>query len=504
MKPILSVEQTRNADHLAIKKYGIPSMLLMENAGRGIAEEIMQKYPKLTSCAVVCGPGNNGGDGMVIARWLSDFGVNVSIIFLRQYSKLSPDMKKQLAICQKLKLPIRVYHDNQDEIESIFHDVEVIVDALFGSGFKGMLDQDAKELVAMMNYADASTFSVDIPSGLNADTGNGDWCVQADYTVALETYKLGHFINLGLEACGQLSLKPVGLQLAEQKISPIMRLLEPDDLMLNYRFRTSHKGVWGKLMIIGACNGFTGATFMATAAALKTGAGYVYVLHREEQERLFASRLTEAIYQKAPQTKDKLPDAKKVKQILKDATAILIGPGLGKDEWSMQMLKIVAQLDLPVVFDGDALNLLSTDQKLLAQAAHEKAIFTPHLGEFCRLSDLDLDVLQSDPISAIQGFMPDTLAGLVLKSNYTLIRDYEKLYLCTAGNDGLAKAGSGDVLAGMIASFLAQGRSSRDSAINACLLLGITAEKMAQNMATQAITASGIIQNLLKEDICTN
>lgn len=497
MIPIYSLKQTKDADAHAINEFGIPSMSLMENAGLAITKQILNLYPKLKHCTIACGPGNNGGDGLVIARWLVDMDVDVTVILL-PHTRMSREMEAQLKICRALDIYILDFDEDSLTVDDAFYETDLIVDALFGSGFKGEISGAAAQLLSMIEDSFAPVLSVDIPSGLDADTGNSTNCVIADHTIALETLKPGYFMNLGPLVCGRLSVAPVGLHLKTQAIPPVLHRLEESDLLLDYRTKVSHKGVWGKLMIIGGCDGFTGATFMATAAALKTGAGYVYVLHRANQEALFAGRLTEAIYQKVPETKQQLPDSRKVKQMLKEASAILIGPGLGQDDWSLKMLELtVQQKDIPVIYDGDALNLLARHPKLLQETAHQMSIYTPHHGEFCRLAKVEMPALRNDPMATLQAFMPQSDACILLKSHYSLIRCGEELYLNSFGNDGLAKAGSGDVLAGMLASFAAQGLSPVASATNASLLLGLTAEKMAQRMATQAITASGIIDSLL-------
>lgn len=499
MIPIYSLKQTKNADSHAINEFGIPSMSLMENAGLAIVKQILTLYPDIKHCTIACGPGNNGGDGLVIARWLVDLDVDVTVVLL-PHSRMSVEMEAQLKICRELDLYILDFDEDSLIVDDAFYETDLIVDALFGSGFKGEISGAAEQLLSMIEDSFAPVLSVDIPSGLDADTGNSTYCVKSDHTIALETLKPGYFMNLGPVVCGQLSVVPVGLHLKSQAIPPLLYKLEESDLILDYRSRASHKGIWGKLMIIGGCDGFTGATFMSTAAALKAGAGYVFVLHRANQESLYASRLTEAIYQKVPQTKEQLPDTRKVKQMLKEASAILIGPGLGQDDWSLKMLELVVQQkDIPVVYDGDALNLLAKNPKLLQETAHHNSIYTPHHGEFCRLAKVEMSTLKADPIATLKAFMPQSDACILLKSHYSLIHSREELYLNSFGNDGLAKAGSGDVLAGMLASFAAQGLSPVSSAINASLLLGLTAEKMAQHMATQAITASGIIDNLLRK-----
>jgi hydroxyethylthiazole kinase-like uncharacterized protein yjeF len=497
MIPLYSLKQTKNADAHAINEFGIPGMSLMENAGLAIAKRILKLYPKLRHCTIACGPGNNGGDGLVIARWLVDMEVDVTIILL-PHPRMSREMEAQLKICRALELYILDFDEDSLTVDDAFFETDLIVDALFGSGFKGEIGGAAAQLLTMIEDSLAPVLSVDIPSGLDADTGNSTNCVIADHTIALETLKPGYFMNLGPLVCGELSVAPVGLHLKTQAIPPTLYKLEESDLILDYRSKVSHKGVWGKLMIIGGCDGFTGATLMSTAAALKTGAGYVYVLHRDSQEELFAGRLTEAIYHKVPETVRQLPDTRKVKRMLKEASAILIGPGLGQDDWSLKMLEIVVQQkDIPVVYDGDALNLLARHPKLLNYSAHQMSIYTPHHGEFCRLAKIEMQTLRNDPIAALQAFMPQSDACILLKSHYSLIRSGDELYLNSFGNDGLAKAGSGDVLAGMLASFAAQGLSPLTSACNASLLLGLTAEKMTQHMASQAITATGIIANLL-------
>jgi len=499
MNHVLTVEQTRAADIAAFKELGIPSPILMENAGRGCAFQIVN-YFKLQPgeyVMVLCGSGNNGGDGAVIARWLKIMGMQVAI-GLTDNRKGSPDTKLNLDICTAMEIEIHPLSEVLEVMPFMLQSASLVVDAIYGTGFKGKLPTRIAELIRLLNKSPVPACSVDIPSGVNADNGLSELCVMADLTVAMETFKPGHFLGEAKLYCGKLAIVPIGIPEELYTRKEHMRLLQDEDYEPPLRLPTAHKGYYGRLIIIGGCEGFTGASLLSAGAGLRAGAGYVYVYHRKEFASLYAARLTEALHVSVPEDKKGMPDVHLVHEMWKDAGAILIGPGLGTDAWALAMLKIVLEhTHIPTVLDADALNLISQNRILLPKLNRPNLVITPHFGEFCRLAAISIDALRADPIGCLKSWLPQSPMKILLKSHVSLFRAYQQVSIINTGNDGLATGGSGDVLAGIIASFLAQLEDSEDAAVKGAILLGKTANHLAGKRSPASIIPSDLIQNLM-------
>lgn len=501
MNNILSAAQMRELDRKVIEEFGIPSLVLMENAGKGIAELIARDFLKhfRLSAVVLCGRGNNGGDGAVIARWLKIWGYDVRIVRVGS-GEVSPDARINFALCDKLDIP--VFHcqniDQLAELPAFMQDSSTVIDAVFGTGFKGDLDDFHKSFFITILQIGMIFLAVDIPSWVNADTGLARIENAVNATYAIGAYKYGHFVGFGKTWCGKLELIDIGIPRSYfEQIKPA-QLITQVTAMYPERMGFAHKGTYGKVMIFGGTLGYTGAAVMAANSALRSGAGLVYILSRFETADIYAVKLTETICLCITESdKDQLPIKKDLLEDLADADCVLIGPGLGLDDYAMKLITIVLEnCECPVVIDADAITLISQNPVLYRHLSKKNLLLTPHVGEFSRLAGVDLEALISDTMGHLSRFVKKHHAQVLLKSSTTIYYDETVTTVNISGNDGLATGGSGDVLAGIIASFIAQQMSIPDAAINASYLMGETAQMLEVKRATPSILPRDIIENL--------
>lgn len=501
MLDLLTSAQMKDLDARTINEFGIPARVLMETAGKGCADLLIEEYPELLSgdVCVLCGKGNNGGDGAVIARWLHQYGCDVNILRAGAGAP-SPDAKANFDLCAALDIPLEIISKPEDLplAEELMRGCSLVVDAVFGTGFKGRPEPFYEDLFALVNTAADFIVSVDIPSGLDADTG---WCgeaIYADLTIAIESLKLGHITGLGDEACGDLHVVPIGIPNHYYPPLDSVKLFTDEDFQPPMRHAQSHKNDFGKVYVFGGIQGYTGASVMSAQAALRSGAGYVFVPHRPELSGLYGAKLTEALPVAIPQSpKTGLPDAKALSALLADAAAVLIGPGLGRDDYALKLLEFALKsVKVPLVVDADGLNLLAANPAMFKYLAKPNVLLTPHWGEFSRLARIPKPSLEKDCLGPLRKFAAEHGARILLKSHFSVYHDADFTWVSDSGNDGLATGGSGDVLSGIIASFLAQGLEIPDAAINASWLLGHTAELLSETRGTPSILPSDIIDNL--------
>jgi ADP-dependent NAD(P)H-hydrate dehydratase / NAD(P)H-hydrate epimerase len=501
MTELLTSAQMKDLDTRTIKDFGIPARVLMETAGKGCADLIVEEFEDNLdgNICVLCGTGNNGGDGLVLARWLHQYGYDVNVVGIGSKA-LSAEAKINFDLCLELGIPVEVIGsmEHLPLAEELMRDCSLVVDAIFGIGFKGLPDEFHEELFALVNNTADVVIALDIPSGLDADTGTCGEAVYADATICIESLKLGHIIGYGSEACGELYLVPIGIPNSYYHALKAVKLFTDEDFDPPMRHPQGHKNDFGKVYVFGGIPGYTGASVMATQAALRSGAGYAYVLHRIELMAVYALKLTEALSLAIPENpKTNMPDSKVLLHLLSDATAVLIGPGLGRDDYSHKLLEIVLKnVKVPLVVDADGLNLISENPDLLKYVSKPNVLLTPHWGEFARLAQLDKDLLEEDCLTPLREFVAKHKARVLLKSHFSVYHDADCTWVNTSGNDGLATGGSGDVLAGIITSFLAQGLDIPDAAINGSYLLGRTAEELAVERDTASILPTDIIEGL--------
>lgn len=502
----------RELDNRTISELGIPAAVLMENAGKACAERIAgilgsEPESDVTNKEIVilCGTGNNGGDGFVIARWLHVMGYGV-VIYLFGEGKMSPESEQNYQICCKLDLKIVPLSDRNDFdennpeivalIEAMRH-ATAIVDAIYGNGFRGELRSFYLDFFDRINASPAIVFAIDIPSGLSADTGFGENAVIADYTLVIECIKYGHLISEGRAYCGSLLTIPIGIPQEYYDDGDFAFLIDESNFEIPERYELSHKGLYGRVEVIAGSVGFTGAATLACQAALHSGAGYVILHHRPELSTIFEIKLTEVMTSAFPISKDNSIDIDRILESLQKADCILIGPGLGLDETARKLVRAILNNAIcPVVVDADAITILASEPELLPVLGKENILLTPHVGEFCRLAGIDKTAFYIDWMGHLTEFVQKYSAQVLLKSWTSIYCDPINTLISVAGNDGLSTGGSGDVLSGIIASFLAQNMTIPQAAINASWLLGSTAERLAKEMDTPAITPTRIIKNL--------
>lgn len=501
---ILSKETMYKCDNYTINTFGLPGRLLMENAGKGSYEFIHDKilHKEKSNIIVFCGHGNNGGDGFVIARYLKNNKHKVRIVLTGNPDKMSEETEANYKLCQTLGIPINIVTSFADysDLNIKPEQFDLTIDAIFGVGFKGTARGMYKELILEINRNSHLIIAVDIASGVEADTGKAEIAIKADYTLTMAAFKYGHFLEKGREMSGETIVIDIGMPaLVYKKFSPTARLVTAENLELPLRNPYSHKGDYGKIGIIAGSPGFTGAGIMATTAAVRSGSGLVTLFHPDDENLkiIFESQLTEVMTAIIPQNIANDENWEAFKQNIADKDALLIGPGLGKSAEKANLLKkILTFWNKPMVIDADAVNILSQHREYLQYLKDKPFMLTPHIGEFARLHDKSIAETLSDPLQYLNNFAKEHGTNVLLKSATTIFSDGEYNLFDISGNDALSTGGSGDVLAGIIVSFLGQGLALSSAAISASCLMGKTAEKLSEQFGTASVIPTDIIKNL--------
>ncbi|MDP8231206.1 MAG: NAD(P)H-hydrate dehydratase [Candidatus Zophobacter franzmannii] len=497
---VLSPKQMYHLDTKTMEEFGIPSRVLMENAGKGCADYINKELlaSANSEISVFCGSGNNGGDGSVIARWLSEYNHIVTVFLLGNENKFSSETRANYDLLLKLNIPIIVIEDVEAwKAQRLpFIKSQIVIDAIFGIGFRGKIEGYYSSIIKSINNSKKLIISIDIPSGLDVETGMSELCVKADHTLTLAALKYGHLIGRGREYCGKTTVIPIGIPAHYFAEVGISEHIDSECHKLPERSKFSHKGDYGRVAIIAGSKGFTGAAVMASKAALRSGAGLITLFHPKSLSNIFEIQLTEVMTSEIQEIEGK-PDTADLLNRLEKYDIVLLGPGIGVSEYSKAILEeILVKYQGKLVIDADGLNILSNNRHLLNQLAYRDILLTPHIGEFSRLCEKSITAIQADTIKALKEFIGKYRTKVLLKSSTTIYADESALQFSTAGNDGLSTGGSGDVLAGIIASFIGQGLLTRDASISASYLLGKTAEKLAETKGTPSITPTDIIANL--------
>lgn len=467
--------QTRELDRLAIEKFDISANILMERAGEATFNLLRQTWPEAKRIAVLCGAGNNGGDGYVVARLAYEQGLEVCVYQVGDTGKLQGDA---LAALQRL---LGVDVSPIEFTDQILNGFDVIVDALLGTGLSGEVRNDFLLAISAVNHADAPVLAVDIPSGLNADTGMVcGVTVKATCTITFIGMKQGLLTGDGPEYCGRIVFDDLKVP------AGVYEHIEPAALRLSYenqkhhlvrRARTAHKGDFGHVLIVGGNHGMSGAARLAGEAAMRAGAGLVSVATRSQHAPSISSARPELMSHGIESGDD-------LKELSSRADVIAIGPGLGKDQWAQEMMAMTVARNLPLVVDADALNLLAH----LPLQRH-RWVLTPHPGEASRLLDVRVKQIQQDRFATARQLVDKYSATVVLKGAGTLVLDTEGVPgICTAGNPGMASGGMGDVLTGIIAALLAQGLEPGEAA-----RLGVCLHAEAGDMAVRGIGERGLM-----------
>ncbi|MBQ6886713.1 MAG: NAD(P)H-hydrate dehydratase [Lachnospiraceae bacterium] len=495
MEYIVSAEEMRTYDTNTIEKFHVPAVVLMERAALGVVEVIFKVCGKnRKKVLIAAGTGNNGADGIAVGRLLMQEGFQVTFFLAGEKGRFSELMKLQVDIIESYGGKICTVFP-EDEYD-------MIVDALFGIGLTRALEGSFKEVVRKINESKSWKVSVDMPSGIHTDTGEvmGE-AVRADATVTFAYRKLGMVLYPGCEYAGEVYVKQIGIteESFERKMPKVFSYKEPVKSLLPKRRPDGNKGTFGKVLVIAGSKNMSGACLLSAEAALRTGCGMVRILTEKENKTILGEKLPEAIlglYETKEEMKEQLQKG------CEWADCILAGPGCGINEDTEEKLKFVLKAcEKPIVIDADGLNVISENLSLynsLKTSIIEKkrtVILTPHLGEFSRLHGKSVSEIKKAFIAEAESYAMECGCVLVCKDVRTVVcKKGENVYLNMSGNCGMATAGSGDVLAGVITGLLAQKMEAFEAAVLGVYLHGKAGDMAAMEKNEYTLIAGDLIK----------
>jgi len=505
---ILTSLQMREIDRKTIQEIGIPGPVLMENAGLQILRNLRAKFPnpEKERIVIVSGKGNNGGDGLVVARHLLNQGCTPLVLLLALKPEVKGDAALNLRIAENIGVRVSEICSLKDwqSYHQEISQASVIVDSIFGTGLLKPLEGLYAKVVQDINQSKAYKIAVDIPSGLSSDSYEiiGP-CVKADLTVTLAAPKIAHIFPPAEEWIGELVVADISIPpflLDDPSLK--LELAEKNTLVPYFKKRKkdSHKGTYGHLFIISGSLGKTGAAVMAGKAALKMGAGLVTVGIPTSCLPIVARSMVELMTEPLPETPEKtisLEALKKALSLLKGKDGLLIGPGISTHPSTAEfVLALIPKINVPVVIDADGLNILASNLELL-KSLSKPVILTPHPGEFARLLDIKTSDVVKKKLELAPEFSKKFGVYLVLKGYRTLIATPDgRVFINPTGNPGMATAGSGDVLSGMMASEIIQEKNILGAILAAVYVHGLCSDIAVRKLGEKFLTASDIISRL--------
>ncbi len=484
------------ADKNTVEKYGVPTLLLMEHAAQAVVSE-MEKRDLVSNkkIVVVCGKGNNGGDGYAIARLLYMTGADVSVINAFAMTPVGKDAEINFNACKSLGVPFVTGKDLKF--------ADIIVDALFGVGMNNRLNDFCGEIVHLINESKAYVVAVDLPSGAYGDAAfQINPCVEAELTVTFSSYKPSQIFYPSAYNCGDVVCCDIGIP----DDCFVGRSYVVDKKMISEsipkRQSHGHKGTFGKLLCIGGGRGYSGAVYLSTLAAVRTGCGTVKACIPEGISEALEAKTTEVMTVPLPEDKEgflSFDGYGKITQLVREADTVLFGCGIGRGEGAVRLLsQVITAAKGPVVIDADGLYGLVDNLEILTRAK-VPVILTPHLGEMSAISGMSVDELMGEPIECATKFARRWGVYLVMKSATTVIATPEGVtYINTFGNSGMAKGGSGDVLSGIIASLLCQGADGEKASFCGVGIHALAGDFSAKIHGEYSLTPSDIIENIGK------
>ncbi|MCR4611571.1 MAG: NAD(P)H-hydrate dehydratase [Lachnospiraceae bacterium] len=488
MKSILTSSQMKQCDYNTINYFCIPSLVLMERASESFVSVLTDYIDFDSRVLVFVGSGNNGGDGVCCARLLHNYGYNAALLLCGDKDKYSPDLNKQLEIAAKYNIEIASVTD--------IDNYDVLVDAIFGIGLSRDITGTYADYIKAFNDAECYKAAIDIPSGINSDTG----CVMGvacnvDITVTFNYKKPGHLLYPGREYCGYTYIRDIGINDNSflDDITPGIFNFENVDLhLLDNRKSDSNKGDFGKVLIIAGQKDMSGAAYLSAKAALRMGAGLVKVYTFLDNGPILQRQLPECLIS----TYDSY-DEEKLSKELNWSNVCVIGPGIGQSDDATSMTRYVLDnYEKPLIIDADAINIISKDLSMLNCNNHNR-IITPHLGEMRRLIQIDISQIKEDMIKVASDFANSHEIITVLKAASTVTSTLDgKSYINTSGNNGMSTAGSGDVLTGIIAGLIANNIDCDIAAGLGVYIHGLCGDEAALNTNEHYLMASDIIDSI--------
>lgn len=500
---VVSAEEMKTYDRNTIDYYGVPSLVLMERAALAVADEIEKRFEKGQRVLVVAGCGNNGGDGIAVGRILLQRGYYVDVCLLGSREKSSEETKTQIKIIEKYGCPV------QSKIENIEYDI--MIDALFGIGLGRKVEGNWAQTIEKMNRSRAFVCAVDIASGIDADTGAVmGTAVKADMTVTFAFKKLGHLRYPGCEYGGELICTDIGITQDSffGRYPEVYTYEKGETEGMPGRAADGNKGTFGKVLVIAGSLNMSGACELCARSAYRMGAGMVKIITAEENRVIIQKNIPEALLRTYGKNDEEELFYQGVREDMNWADCIVIGPGLGKSRQSYQLLKtVMIHGDTDLLVDADGLNLIAENEELkhwLEQAGksscRRQMIMTPHMAEFARLYGCTMEEAKENILSAPGKLAKKYGCVVVCKDARTVVADgsREGIYLNTTGNDGMATAGTGDVLAGVIGGLLAQGMRAGEAAALGVYIHGKAGDMVAEEKGRYSLMAGDLIEVLEK------
>lgn len=488
----VNAAQMKAADQYTIQKLGVPSLELMEHAAQACVQVLEDEKVDLSHVCVVCGSGNNGGDGFAIARILQNNRYSVETFCVGNPEHYTEETQEQMHRLQECGGKITYGMPQEDSYS-------VIIDAVFGVGLSRKVEGRYRQVIEQMNRMRGTKFAVDIPSGLSATTGCILGCAfKADYTVTFQLKKIGLELSQGRTMAGRVIVPDIGISTdsicEDQEIvrtagKDIYRKMLPD------RPEDSNKGTYGRLLVIAGSKGMAGAAYLNAHAAYMTGAGLVRIYTSSDNREILQTLLPEAII-----TTYEEYNKEELLSLLTWADGVCIGSGLGMSRLSEKLLKTVIEyVKVPCLIDADGLNLLAENKNYLNQMAERRFVITPHMKEMSRLTGISVEELKADRIQILKDFSSRYRITCVLKDSRTLIASEEKgIRMNLTGNSAMAKAGSGDVLAGVISGWMVQGKEAEDAAELGTYIHGLSGDLAKFEKGVYSVMARDLIEYISK------
>ncbi len=487
---VVTGTELKKIEEYAINKIKLPSVTLMERAALKVCEYILENRAEKDRVLVVSGVGNNGADGIAAARMLHIAGRKVAVKIIGNLSKATEEFKLQYSIFNNVNG--RILYTEAD-----YDNYDIIVDGLFGIGLTREVTGEYKEIVDEINEnsKDKTIISIDIPSGIDANTGKIlGVCVNADVTLTFSCLKLGMLMAPGNKYTGRVIICDIGIpECAYAQGCSAFTYLDRKEMIMPQRDKNGNKGTFGKLLIVAGCENMSGAAYLCAKAAYRMGTGLVRVVTAESNREIIQKMLPEAVL---VTYKDKNID---LNGSVEWADAVVIGPGMGKSDIAYNMLEQVLQRKKKTVADADALNLISEHEELKSYLGGN-VIITPHIGEMARLCGKTTEIIKENILEWATEFALEHNITVVLKDSRTVVSDGKARYINSSGNDGMGTAGSGDVLAGVVGSIYAVDNSAFNSAVNAVYLHGVAGDLAAARLGKAGVMASDIA-NMVNETL---
>ncbi len=510
---LVNADQMKRLDRKTIREYGIKGLILMENAGRAVADAVRRELSgtESTRVVIIAGKGNNGGDGFVCARHLKNQGYNVTVLSFAEPEEIKADAGVNARIWQKMGGKIKKISSGAHigrALTELKH-AAIVVDSIFGTGLKKPVKGIYADMIDTINLLSKPVVAVDVPSGIDATTGRVlGRAVRAKVTVTMGLPKIGLFLYPGREYAGRVEVADIGMPEEVLRAEDIKTYLI-DSNMVRSTFRPrppdSHKGTFGHMLVVGGSTGKTGAPYMAGVSGLRAGAGLVTVAVPESLNPIMELKTTEVMTHPLPEDASGVVGKRAIEElerVCEGKSVMVIGPGLGTDERTALFveaaLECARQRDMKIVIDADGLNLLARRRGAMKRCkeGNTEAVLTPHPGEMARLMGVDTARIQEDRPGWAKRLSDKTGCVVVLKGASTIVAGDGGFFLNPTGNPALATAGTGDVLSGMIGGFISQGMRPIQAAVAAVYIQGVCADRFQELYGDRGMIATDLIREM--------